>query len=111
MKIYGVEPDTFILKELGTRIKDTRIGLSMTREELCAHAGISISSIVRIESGVGVNLDVLLKVLRSLNCLQNLDLLVPEQEQTPQEIFKGKQKRKRASKKKQENTWIWGDEQ
>ena len=110
MKLHGTESDAFILKELGSRIRDVRVGRNMTREELSVHAGVSLSSIVRIENGTGVNLDVLLKTLRSLGCIQNFDLLVPEQEQTPQDIFEGKPKRKRAYKKKKESEWKWGDE-
>ena len=49
--------------------------------------------------------------MRSLGILQNINLLIPEQELTPEELFKGTSKRKRASKRKDKNDdWKWGDE-
>lgn len=113
MKIYGDENNAYILKEIGQRIKDIRLGQSMTQKELAENAGVAYSTVVRIENGEGVNIENLMRVIRTLGLIQNFDLLVPEQELTPEEIFKNKPKRKRASKARKaiENTWTWGDEQ
>ena len=111
MKIYGTENNTFILEELGKRIRDTRINMSMTRESLCEHAGVSFSTLTRIENGESVNMDNFMRVLYSLGCLENMDLLVPEQEIRPSEIISGKKKRVRASKRKINTEWKWGDEE
>lgn len=113
MKIYGDENNEFILKELGRRIKDMRLRRSMTQKELADNASVAHSTIVRIENGEGVNIDNLLKVMRILNLLQNIDILIPEQELTPEEIYNHVPKRKRASKLKQtikNSNWTWGDE-
>ena len=45
------------------------------------------------------------------NCSKNVELLVPEQQVLPEDIFSGKKKRVRASKKKTASEWIWGDEE
>lgn len=113
MKIYGDENNSFILKEFGQRIKDVRISQVMTQKDLCEKAGVSFSTIARIENGEGINTDNLLKVMRALNLLQNWDLLIPEQDQTPDEILKEKNKRKRVSKIKEKEVeeWTWGDEE
>lgn len=112
MKIYGDENNTFILRELGKRIKDMRLGRCMTQKELAQDAGVSYNTLIRIENGEGANLENLMKVMRTLGILQNFELLVPEQELTPEESFKGISKRKRASrtKKEENNNWMWGDE-
>lgn len=112
MRIHGDENNAFILKELGQRIKDIRIRRSMTQTELSANAGVSFSTVVRIENGEGVNIENIMKVMRALNLLQNFNDLVPEQELTPEELFQNKQKPKRVSKlqKVSENDWVWGDE-
>lgn len=112
MKIYGDENNAFILKELGQRIKDIRIGQSMTQKEFSVIAGVSFSTITRIENGEGTSMDNLMKVMRVLGLLQNFDLLIPEQELMPDEIFQNKSKRKRVSKAKStdKSDWIWGDE-
>lgn len=113
MKIYGDENTAFILKEMGNRIKDIRIHRCLTQKELGDNASVAHSTIIRIENGEGVNIVNLMKVMRSLNLLQNFELLIPEQELRPEEIRKNKPTRKRASKQRSTpNTtdWKWGDE-
>lgn len=112
MKIYGEENNTFILNELGQRIKDIRISRSYTQQELAQMSGVSFSTIVRLERGDAVNTDNFLRILRVFNLLKNLDLLVPEQKQTPEEVYKNIPKRQRSSKRKSKNVqeWKWGDE-
>lgn len=112
MKIYGDENNAFILKELGQRIKDIRVARSLTQKELSVQAGVSFSTIVRIENGEGVNIENLMRVMRVIGLLQNFELLVPEQELMPDDILKNKKKRKRVFKKADDNQndWKWGDE-
>ena len=113
MKIYGGENNDYILKEIGQRIKDVRIRQKMTQTELAMSAGVAYNTILRIENGKGTNLENLIKVMRSLGLSQNLDLLIPEQELTPVELFQNKPKRKRVSKKRNTDNkeWKWGDEE
>ncbi|MGN0431270.1 MAG: helix-turn-helix domain-containing protein [Lachnospiraceae bacterium] len=112
MKIHGDENNNFILKEIGNRIKELRLKSNTTQRELSAEAGVSYSTILRIESGEGTTLENLIRVLRVFNLLQNFDLLVPEQELTPSEIFYNKPKRKRATGQRNvsDSDWKWGDE-
>lgn len=111
MKIRNTDSNISILKEMGQRIKDIRIGQSMTQKELCEKAGVSFKTIVRIESGEGSNINNLIRIIRVLGFVENFDLLIPEQEQLPEELYPKRNKRKRASKPKQETTnWEWGDE-
>lgn len=113
MKIYGYENNIFILKEIGNRIKDIRISKSMTQKELALNAGVAHSTVIRVENGEGANLDNLIKIIRILGFTQNFDLLIPEQEMTPEDIFMNKEKRKRVTKSKdnyEKSEWIWEDE-
>ena len=111
MKIFGDENNIFVLIELGKRIKDIRISHSITQKELAKEAGVSYNTVIRLENGEGANLENVIKIMRVLGILQNINLLIPEQELTPDEIFKGITKRKQASRKTlQENEWKWGDE-
>ena len=112
MKIHGEEKIAFILQELGERVKDIRIRRYMTQKDLAENAGVSFSTVVRIERGESVNLDNLMRVMRVFDLLGNFDLLIPEQVLTPEEIFKGKSKKKRAHKisKLNDSQWVWEDE-
>lgn len=110
MKITGDENNKAILKEMGRRIKEIRISRSITQQELSQSAGVSFSTMVRVENGEGVNIENYMKILRVLELLPNFELLIPEQRPTPEELFKGIPKRQRASKRKQAREWKWGDE-
>lgn len=113
MKLYGTESNETIRKELGTRLRDARIAMSMTQEEMAKKAGVSLSTLNRMENGSNVRLDYLLNVFRALNVAGNLDLLLPSQEITPEDLFFERKKRKRASvrkKKAHKGDWKWGDE-
>lgn len=89
-----------------------RLKRNITQRELSVKAGVSYSTVLRIESGEGTTLENLIRVLRVFSLLQNFDLLVPQQELTPSEIFSNKPKRKRATGNKivSESNWKWGDE-
>ena len=112
MKITGVESNIFILEELGIRIKDARIAISMTQKEMALKAGISEKTVERIEKGENVKIENLLNIFRVLNFLQNFEILIPEQEVLIEEMM-DKKKRKRASRKKEamnNSDWKWGEE-
>lgn len=96
----------------GDRVKDIRIRRNMTQKDLAENAGVSFSTVVRIERGESVNLDNFMRVMRVFDLLGNFDLLIPEQVLTPEEIFKGKSKKKRAHKitKLNDSQWVWEDE-
>lgn len=111
MKIYGEENNVFLLKELGERIKDIRIAHNMKQEEMAENAGVSLSTVRRIEAGDGSTMDNFLRILRCLNLIQNLEILIPEQHQSAYEIYRQIPKRQRASKEKEINArFKWGDE-
>lgn len=111
MKIYGNENNAFLLKEMGERIRDVRIAKNLTQEQVADDIGVSWSTIKRIESGTGSTLENFLRILRYFNFTQNLDILIPEQQQSAEEIYRYVSKRQRVGKEKQMNTeFKWGDE-
>lgn len=111
MKIYGDENNAFLLKEMGERIRDIRIAQNLTQEEVAEDIGVSLSTIKRIESGTGSTLENFLRILRYFNLTQNLEVLIPAQQQSAEEIYRNVSKRQRAGKEKQTHTeFKWGDE-
>lgn len=114
MKIFGTESNEQILKELGQRLKDTRIAMSYTQKDMAGRAGVSAKTIERIENGENVRIENLINLLRALDLLQNIEILVPEQELLPTEILDYGKKRQRASSVKDKDVstgaWQWGDD-
>lgn len=100
--MFTLLSDTAIMRELGNRIKDRRIAMGMMQKELADKSCVGLNTIGKIEKGQPVSVQLLISVLRTLNLLDNLELLVPETKITPMQLLElqGKKiKRVRTSKK------------
>lgn len=115
MKFERDSSDKATLTELGDRLSRYRLNRNQTQEALAAEAGVSLRTIIRIEQGESVQLTNLIRVLRALHVLGNLEALVPAPPVSPIQQVKmhGKQ-RQRASSSPEESDrkerWSWGDE-
>lgn len=84
-------------QELGERLKQVRLNLNLTQDEVGKSAGISRYSVKQLENGKGGVQD-LMALLIALDIVDQLDNLVPPQQISPLQILKLKgQERKRAS--------------
>lgn len=112
MKIIGNENAQAIIKELGMRIKQYRISLSITQKELADKCGVSVSTVVRIESGDDSIFMNYIKLLNGLGLTQNLDILIPEQQPDFKAIFekKGVRQRVKSNTSKENPNWVWGED-
>ena len=102
--------------ELGNRIAQYRLNRNLTQKALAEEAGVSKRTIIRTEQGYSTQGSNLIRILRALDLLQNLEALIPQPVASPiqQAKMHGKM-RKRASSKtdaaKTKEPWSWGDEQ
>ena len=107
--------DTALLQQLGERLRQYRLNRNMTQAALAKEAGVSGRTINRIEHGQSTQLSNLIRVLRSLGLLENMDALVPEPAVSPMQKMKLQGKtRKRASSstaKEASEAWSWGDDE
>lgn len=112
MKIIGNETEQVILKELGTRIKQYRISLSITQNELADKCGISSSTVVRIENGDDSIFSNYIKILNGLGLTQNMDILIPEAQPDFKAMFEKKAPRQRVKSKSAgtKTNWVWGED-
>jgi len=114
MKIENTLSEDSVLTELGRRLARRRLDKGLTQAALAAEAGISKSTVERIESGASTQLAKLIRLLRPLDLLDNVDILVPEQTASPIDLLKlhGKQRQRASSRqhdKAAEEPWTWGD--
>lgn len=79
MKYHTMSNDEIILS-LCARVKETRISLSLTQQQLAERAQVGIATIKRVERGGSLNLDTLISLLRALDKLNNLDGILFESE-------------------------------
>lgn len=114
MRIFGTENNEIIMREMGMRIKDTRISIELTQRDLAQRAGVSQRTLERVENGENVRVENIINILRAIQLLQNLENLIPEQKFRPTELYDNQKKRVRARAKKHTDItieWEWGDEE
>lgn len=75
--------DLEVLAEFGTRIRLARMERNLTQQLLADRSGLNRSTIRDLENGRSVNLLSLMQLLRSLELLNQLDLLLPGSSQSP----------------------------
>ena len=113
MKINSENNNSAVLSELGVRIKRNRIDMQLSQQDFAAKAGISKRTLSVAENGEDIRLSSLLRILRTLNCLENLDLLLPELAFDPESYRTLGRERKRISKSNKNRNkikWKWEDE-
>ena len=113
MKISSVLSDEALLVEVGDRLRQQRLQSQFTQAELAHEAGVSKSTVERLESGQSVDFALLLRVLRKLGLIETLDVLFPETQPSPMALLKNKgRQRKRMSHPKAPSDsprepWSW----
>jgi putative transcriptional regulator len=107
--------DAAVLAELGDRLSRLRLQRNLTQAQLAREAGVSKRTLIRLESGESSQVTNLIRVVRSLGLLGNLDAFVPPPLPSPLEQLRSRAKeRRRASpgvkKSGLPTKWTWGDE-
>lgn len=113
MKITSDNNNSMILKELGLRIKRGRIDMQISQEDFAKEAGISTHTLSAVENGGDVRLSNLLRILRVMGSIDNMNLLLPEHLINPEDYLVLGKERERTSTKNKDNinsSWKWGDE-
>ncbi len=108
--------DEAALAALGDRLAEYRLGMNLTQQELAREAGVHENTIVRLEGGGSTQAKNLLRVLRVLGLIDNLDQLVPPPTPSPlQQLESREKKRRRASSRRPSSSreaaeWSWDDD-
>ncbi|HKF83189.1 MAG TPA: helix-turn-helix transcriptional regulator [Solirubrobacterales bacterium] len=118
MRIENENSDQAVLEELGARLARTRLEQNVSQEKLASAAGVSKSTLERIETGREVKLTSLVRILRALGRLELLDQLVPAPLPSPIERarLQGRQRQRAAEPRRKEEAeqpglWRWAGEE
>ena len=115
MKIKDKLSDEAVLQELGQRIARYRLNRNMTQETLATESGVSTPTVQRLENGQSTQASNLIRILRALKLLENLDALLPEPAISPlqQARMQGKTRQRASSprKRKAATHWTWGTDE
>ena len=82
--------DQRVLADLGDRLAQHRLNRNLTQDQLAREAGVSKRTIVRLENGQSSQATNLVRVLRALGLLGDLDALVPAPLASPIEALAAK---------------------
>ncbi|WP_139852010.1 helix-turn-helix transcriptional regulator [Acinetobacter pullicarnis] len=97
MKFSALKTPDAMGRELGERLRQARLNLNLTQEDLGLSAGISRYSVKKLEHGQGSVQD-LMALLIALESTDQLDNLMPPQQISPIQLLKLQGRvRKRAS--------------
>ena len=111
MKIKNSLSDAAVLEELGLRIARYRLNRNMTQGALATESGVSTPTVQRLENGQSTQASNLVRILRTLHLLENLDAMVPEPAISPlqQARMQGKTRQRASSPRKQQpgTDWTW----
>lgn len=115
MHISNHASDQAVLQALGGRLARHRLNRNLTQAALAAEAGVSTLTVQRIERGRSLQAANLIRILRALGLLDNLDALVPEPAISPiqQARMRGRVRQRASSRPgrpEPPTEWSWGDE-
>ena len=115
MQITNHTTDDAVLEELGARLRRHRLDLDLTQGQLAEEAGVSKRTIERIEAGQSAQVSKLLRILRAMALLENLEVLVPAPTVSPMALLQlAARQRRRASgrtdRAQPETTFTWGED-
>lgn len=107
--------DMAILQRVGARLRSARLKQNISQQALAEEAGVSLSSVKKLEKGKVGSFDSLLRVLRTLGLLDVLLPLTEPEQPSPNEYYRlvngaALRQRKRAAgkqvgRKKEESEW------
>lgn len=118
--------DSAVLAGLGERVARTRLQRNLTQAILAEEAGVSKRTLVRLEAGESTQLTNLIRILRALGLLGNLEALVPPPVPSPLEELRSQTRRRKRASGRIESAggeaggpgggfagkeWTWGDGQ
>ena len=74
-----------VIRNLGTRFRDYRMRLRLTRKEVSELAGIGMTTLYKFESGnmTDISFGTLMRLLRAIGLFENWQALLPELPESP----------------------------
>lgn len=118
MQIDNALSDEAVLGELGRRIARLRLAGNVDQTELASRAGVGRATLQRLEAGRPTSLTNLIRVLRALGRLDQLELGVPNPPPSPLEQLQLRGRERRRARRPEaepdrssEAGWRWGDEE
>jgi transcriptional regulator with XRE-family HTH domain len=99
MQITNLSTDSAVLTEFGARLARIRLNQNLSQSALAERAGVTRLTVHNIESGSNANFQSVIRVMRGLGILANLEAAVPAPAPSPlRQADAAKAQRKRAGR-------------
>ena len=112
--MISIRSNTQIEQELGKRLKNRRLDMNLSQEEVAERSGLARRTISAIENGEGSTLTTLIALLRALEALDTLEGFLPDPGISPMAMITLKDDVKKYASKPRKTPpatpWKWGDE-
>ena len=74
-----------VVRTLGKRFRDYRMGMDMTRKQVAEQTGLSMTTLYKLETGnlTDVSMGTMLKLLRVVGLYENWNKILPELPESP----------------------------
>jgi transcriptional regulator with XRE-family HTH domain len=99
---------------LGARLEAIRLSRNLTQQQLATEAGVSVSTLKRLEGGASTSLDTFIRVLTALRLQDHLAALLPDPGVRPieraQRQGKVRQRARPTATPPEAKAWVWGGE-
>jgi len=88
--------DGNMIRELGKRYAAYRRQMGYTQRDVAIKSEINVLTISRFETGASVSLSIgrFIKLLRAIDCLDEIDKLLPDLPESPRAVFERQRKAK-----------------
>jgi transcriptional regulator with XRE-family HTH domain len=97
--VIASKTDDEVLQELGARLRAYRLQMNLSQEALAVRAGVNRTTIRDAELGKDFQLTTLVKLLRALGRLGDLDAFLPAPSVSPIQLMKRRGKPRRRARK------------
>jgi len=91
--------DRELLQEVGARLRAYRLRINLTQAELALRAGVNRTTIRDVENGKDSQLSTLVKLLRAMGRLDDVDAFLPAPSISPIQLLKQHGKPRRRARK------------
>ena len=113
-KSSNLRPLSVLLSDFGQQLEAYRISRNLKQAELAELAGISRSTLTRLESGNGGTIDSLARIMRALDVEDRLLDIVPDARLSPldprSDTGRARQRVRKSSASEPNEDWSWDDE-
>ncbi len=98
MRISNSNTDTELIRELGQRLRAYRLRQNLRQSDLAQQTGLTQVTVSNVENGKDPRLSSVIKIMRALNLLDELEQFLPDPGVSPMEMLRiNRPSRQRAS--------------